>query len=290
MKGEWSKCLSFDLISVYHPVHRMPVLEPRHKIFISHSGAEKDFVDQLCVDLEQRHHNPFFDKRPDSLPKGEKFPSLIFQAAEQCWVAVLVLSKDFFIRSKWPMLELVACIEAKKKNPQLKILPLFYRVSLKELKDESFERLCYLTWTEWRATDPRVHPFNWRNALQAIYSSNGIQFDGQGAVLYRRRVVEAVCRLVPPNVNFDDSFVQGKERLCQVYLWKWICSWLSFWLIFLVTSDDREELISNLSIFCAYEYTIIYSSTLSLGAEELIPPCLNEMCTMGVLSTCERKN
>jgi hypothetical protein len=66
------------------------------------------------VDLEQCDRYPFFDKRWDSLPIGRNFPKLIFEAIEQCEVGVVVLSKEFFTRSKWPMLELAAMVKRSK--------------------------------------------------------------------------------------------------------------------------------------------------------------------------------
>jgi hypothetical protein len=78
-----------------------PILQPNHKIFLSHSGVQKDFVEQLCEDLEGCKHFPFFDKRPSSLPKGKRFAKLILKAAQQCQMAVVVLSEDY-VTSKWP--------------------------------------------------------------------------------------------------------------------------------------------------------------------------------------------
>lgn len=64
-----------------------------------------EFVDHLCIALEGRGHNPFFDKCPASLPKGEKNASLIVKVAHQCQVAIVVVSNKYFM-SKWPMIEL----------------------------------------------------------------------------------------------------------------------------------------------------------------------------------------
>ena len=75
---------------------REPELEPKHKIFLNHSGVQKTFTEQLCKSLEGCHYYPIFGKRPDSLPKGKKIPDLILQAARQCQVAESILSKDFF--------------------------------------------------------------------------------------------------------------------------------------------------------------------------------------------------
>ena len=96
-----------------------------HKVFLSHSSAQKGFVEQLCVDLERCDRHPFFDKRHSSLPFGANFPQLIFQAIQQCQVGVLVLSQDYFTCTKWPMLELVAMAKFKLQNPHFIILPIF---------------------------------------------------------------------------------------------------------------------------------------------------------------------
>lgn len=92
-----------------------PTLEPEHKIFLSHSGVQKEFVEFLCEALESRWHTPFFDKRPSSLPKGETFANLIFRAVEQCEMMVVVISDDYFM-SKWPMMELEAFVRAVEEN------------------------------------------------------------------------------------------------------------------------------------------------------------------------------
>lgn len=67
-------------------------LMSRHTIFLSHNRAQMNFVEQLCEDLERANQAPFFDKRPDNLLKGEKFAQLIFRAARQCHLAIVVVS------------------------------------------------------------------------------------------------------------------------------------------------------------------------------------------------------
>lgn len=68
-------------------------------MFLNHIGAQKSFVEQLCVDLERCDRYPFFDTRRYSLPYGENFPNLIFEAIEHCEVGVVILSEEYFIRS-----------------------------------------------------------------------------------------------------------------------------------------------------------------------------------------------
>ena len=92
------------------------ILEPKHRIFLSHSGFQKEFVWHLCEALQDRGHSPFFDKLPSSLPKGERFAELILEAAKQCEMAVVVVSEEYFT-SRWPMIELHSFAEAVRKRP-----------------------------------------------------------------------------------------------------------------------------------------------------------------------------
>lgn len=109
-------------------------------IFLSHSGAQKDFVEQLREDLERAGQSPFFDKRTNSLPKGEEFAGRIFTAAEECDLAIVVVSEEYFTRTKWPMQELVALSRAPGCK---KILPLFFGISCKEFKNPERRRHWY---------------------------------------------------------------------------------------------------------------------------------------------------
>jgi hypothetical protein len=104
-------------------------LHVRQDIFLSHSGQDKAFVEQLYHDLKRVNHHPFFDQSSYSLPKAEKFAPAIFEAAEQCRLGVVVVSEGY-LTSKWPMLELSKFVESKKtSNPELRLLPLYFRLS-----------------------------------------------------------------------------------------------------------------------------------------------------------------
>jgi hypothetical protein len=87
---------------------------PERDIFLSHSGEQKPFVEQLFHDFRTAGKHPFFDQDPDSLPKAEPFPPRIVDAAEQCKIGVVVLSEDY-LKSYWPMVELNLFVEFKVK-------------------------------------------------------------------------------------------------------------------------------------------------------------------------------
>ena len=192
-------------------------LQPKHKIFLSHSGAQKDFVEQLCEDLEGFHHFPFFDKREDSLPKGERFPELIFQAAKHCRVAVVVLSEEFFTRTKWPMLELDAFVKAQKeRNGYPRILPLFFKLSRAQCRESARRELWSEVWRGWARKDPKIVVEDWVNALNVFGPINGLEYKSEGEVSYRKAARSTIIRLVPPDLQFDTTSYQGSERFCKV--------------------------------------------------------------------------
>ncbi|KAG0608738.1 hypothetical protein M758_8G128400 [Ceratodon purpureus] len=189
----------------------------KHKVFLSHSGAQKDFVEQLCVDLERWDRYPFFDKRSNCLPIGEKFPHHIFDAIKQCQVGVVILSEDFFIRSKWPMIELVAMVrEAKKRGLSFKIIPVFLSLSLDEFRDLTKRNQWLSCWHELAIKDKRVNVEEWEDALKYLQPINSMVYDGLGEVKFRKAIVDEICKVVLPKTRLEDSHIQGKSRLCKV--------------------------------------------------------------------------
>ena len=205
-----------------------PKLEPKHNIFLSHSGEDKPFVHQLCTDLEAERYFPFFDQRRESLPIGEEFPKLIIEAARTCEVAVVILSKGF-LTSKWPMTELIEFVDAKKPrlldrpnpnyNPNLKLVPVFYKTSADDLKPDLLDNL----WNKLveklgkNATRLRFDKDKYVEAIGQLLLSNGVKnIYGKNETKYRREVVTAILQLVPPALPIDTSSIQGCERLCQV--------------------------------------------------------------------------
>ena len=194
-----------------------PCLEPKHKIFLSHSEAQKDFTWQLCEDLERVHHFPFFDKR-DSLSKGEL--DVLLHAMRHVQLVVLVLSDDFFTSSKWPMLELVEFVKAQEStNTHLRILPLFLGITRKQLQEKRRLELWEQRWNDMAREDARINVKEWVDALSKVCLMNGMEYNvAEGHVRFRKKVVQAVYNLVPPDVEWDVSHVQSMEQISQVIL------------------------------------------------------------------------
>ena len=193
-------------------------LETKHKVFLSHSGKDKAFVSHLDHRLRSVHHYPFFDVREDSLPLGDKFADIIFQASKQCRLAIVVVSDDYF-KSKWPMLELASFVEAKDVvNPEMKILPLFYRLTVDEFKEPERQRIWFEKWEMLKESDKRLDILSWENALRVLGGHNGAVYCGieQTEDEYVESIVQSVNILVPPDVLYDDSHVKGGTHLCEV--------------------------------------------------------------------------
>ena len=193
-------------------------LEKKHKVFLSHSGKDKAFVSHLDHRLRSVHHYPFFDVREDSLPLGDKFADIIFQASKQCRLAIVVVSDDFFM-SKWPMLELASFVEAKDGvNPEMKILPLFYRLTVAEFQDPERHRIWLEKWKLLKEFDERLDISSWEKALRVLGGHKGPVYCGTGQTeeKFIKNIVESVFKLVPPDVLYDDSHVKGGTHLREV--------------------------------------------------------------------------
>jgi hypothetical protein len=212
------------------------------KIFLSHTGAQKDFVEQLYLDLRAvNHFGIFFDKDDDSLPKGQRFPGLIFDAVKHCELVVFILSDEFFSR-KWPMLELATAIEATKTRPELKILPVFYKLSVEELKQKERQQSYFRSWEKMTDTRSSVESDirQWKEALKILSSFNGLHCQSNtGDVALRKIIVEHIFKLVKPDLLRDVSDVQGGARMSKMILEARLLNLLECYLFFLLQCPLR---------------------------------------------------
>ncbi|KAG0605826.1 hypothetical protein M758_9G090600 [Ceratodon purpureus] len=196
-------------------------LQPKHKVFLSHNGFQKGFVEHLCVELEGCYRFPFFDKRRESLPVGEDFPRHIFDAIRQCHVGVVILSNEF-ITSKWPMMELVAMHErvldeVEKGKSNFKVIPVFFRTSPKDLDDHGKCSEWLSCWEELAKENPkRIHIGKWEAALKYLRKLNGVVYEGFGEVKLVKEIVDEICKVVPPEIKMEDSHIQGRSRTCNI--------------------------------------------------------------------------
>ncbi|KAG0562698.1 hypothetical protein KC19_9G165700 [Ceratodon purpureus] len=196
-------------------------LQPKHEVFLSHSGFQKGFVEHLSVELEGCYRFPFFDKRRESLPVGGDFPRHIFDAIRQCHVGVVILSEEF-ITSKWPMMELVAMHErvldeVEKGKSNFKVIPVFFRTSPNDLANHDKCSEWLSCWQELAKENPkRIHVGKWEAALKYLRKLNGVVYEEHGEVKLVKEIVDEICKVVPAEIKMEDSHIQGRSRICNV--------------------------------------------------------------------------
>ncbi|KAG0568569.1 hypothetical protein KC19_6G029600 [Ceratodon purpureus] len=124
-----------------------------YDIFLSHSGAQKTFVEQLYRELRQiGRYSVFFDK--ESIRHGEQISPIVLQHAKMCKLNVAVLSKEYFTRSRHPMLELAASFTAAKDGKGVPcILPVFLALKPEHAKDDENQREWIKKWEQWRLNE-----------------------------------------------------------------------------------------------------------------------------------------
>lgn len=186
--------------------------ESKKQIFLSYSGKDRSFVEQLYEDLRNEGYRLFFDCAVESLPIGAGFSELKFQSARECDIVVVVLSEEYLL-SKGRMLELVTCLNAQKLDSKKKIFPLFYKIVLSALKDVETQRRLLHTWETYAKEDARIDPMEWLDAVRALLNINELVFDD---VSDRKEIVRSIYNFCPPDVEFDLTDMVGVERLCQL--------------------------------------------------------------------------
>lgn len=79
------------------------------RLFLSHSGADKPFARNLLRRLEEEGYSAFLDEKSLYVGHVVDMTNILLEV-EDCDVAVFVISEDFFMRTKNPMLELAASV------------------------------------------------------------------------------------------------------------------------------------------------------------------------------------
>lgn len=219
------------------------------RIFLSHSGVQKGFVERLHRRLSIVYTSDcvFFDT---NMKKGVYFNKEIFQAIEQCELAIVVMSPDYF-RNKWPMVELAKIVEAQKsqKQPEMSpkkplIVPLYYKLTVKAFRKVEERNEWREAWKE-IIEEEKSHHFNdktlecWEEALETLSPTlNGCEFLGKSEEEYIENIVKEACKLVAPSPPY--TCVQDSKRLeaalkeVRVSTGLWTCHGLlslaRFWL------------------------------------------------------------
>ena len=95
--------------------------DPRYRVFLSHSGKDKEFVKELYRRLTRDGVSCFFDI--ESIGWGENWVRALEKALDQCEFVVFVLSPDF-CNSQWVEVERTSSIADDPAALKRKVLPL----------------------------------------------------------------------------------------------------------------------------------------------------------------------
>jgi TIR domain len=95
-----------------------------HRVFLSHSGKDKDFVRELYRRLTRDGVSCFFDI--ESIGWGHTWVRALEQALDRCEFVVFVLSPDF-CNSEWVEVERTSSIADDPATLKRKVLPLMLR-------------------------------------------------------------------------------------------------------------------------------------------------------------------
>lgn len=177
-------------------------------------------MEQLYRDFVDENQFPFFDQASHSLKRGEEFASPILKAAKECEVAIFIVTEQF-LTSKWPMLELLTCIEAQKKgNPGLKLLPVLYDgLKFKDFHEISrWDKTWEILEKSTKEKTVKITVENCKEAVHKLRSTLGLSsesFPGSEVKL-RKAIVKHTLKLLAPTPDIDIEGIQGADRLCKV--------------------------------------------------------------------------
>ena len=116
------------------------------------------------------------------------------------------------------MLELNAMVkESKKPSSRIKIIPIYYLISIEDFKDIKIQKQWISQWQKWSKKDKRIKVAEWKDALKVLASINGLLMKGGCCdVQFREEIVMEVFGSVSSETRWDDSHVQGRSRSCKV--------------------------------------------------------------------------
>lgn len=222
-----------------------------YDIFLSHSGAQKDFVEHLSAELARvcGQYSVFFDR--DAIEHGEQISTTILEYARTCKLAVAVVSEEYFTRSRPPMMELAASYTAAKAgngSPSLPcLLPVFLALHPEDAKDSSTQSRWRKMWQKWEVNEKmserrksrpsRVEPTVWKEAVDRLLDTRGPIYIpeeyGYDPEVFLKKVAQVIARKldvlhrgVGPSKEVDPSEDTGVEEDSSEN------SGTDFWLVF----------------------------------------------------------
>ncbi len=104
----------------------------KYSVFVSHSSDDKiEYVDDLVREMKSLGISVFYDT--DVISWGDNLKEQIDNGLENCKLAVIVISKNYFGR-EWTEYELQSLLNRQDKEKNKLIFPILYNISKEDLK------------------------------------------------------------------------------------------------------------------------------------------------------------
>ncbi|CAN6580192.1 unnamed protein product [Malus baccata var. baccata] len=142
----------------------------KYHVFLSFRGEDTryNFTGHLCRALRQKGINTFMD---DYLSRGEEISTALLKAIEESRISVIVFSEKY-ASSRWCLDELVKILDCKKSNQQM-VVPVFYRVSPSDVRNQNGCFGAGLAYLECKYKDNVDKIHKWRPALSEAANLSG---------------------------------------------------------------------------------------------------------------------
>ncbi|XP_056159605.1 TMV resistance protein N-like [Syzygium oleosum] len=186
-----------------------------YHVFLSFRGPDvrNNFLSHLYAALDQKGIHTFVDD--EELGKGEQISPTLMRAIEESRIAIIIFSEDY-ASSRWCLEELATIMECKAQK-ELIVLPVFYKVEPREVREgrEAYGRA--MAKHEFKFGKDSETVKRWKKALFDAGNLSGWDFnDGDEAELIQRIVKDVSSRLERRPLHVADHPVGIDSRVQEV--------------------------------------------------------------------------
>ena len=148
-----------------------------YDVFLSfrREDTRTGFTSNLKGILEMRTVKTFMD---DGIPMGEEISAKLIKAIGSSMISIIVFFENY-ASSTWCLDELVKIIECKKNGQMVKVIPIFYKVDLAEVRRQNGKFGEYLKENEKKFEDNMNKVQEWRKALNKASNFTGRHYKGE---------------------------------------------------------------------------------------------------------------
>ncbi|XP_057733205.1 disease resistance protein RPV1-like isoform X2 [Arachis stenosperma] len=169
-------------------------LTTRYDVFISFRGEDtrNNFTSHLHSALLRNQIETFIDYR---IPKGGVVWNELVEAIRDSKLFVVIFSENY-ASSSWCLRELVEIMECKKKNEQVIVIPVFYKIEATHVRKQSgsYRR----AFDEHERSSNRKHVHQWRTALTEASNLSGFTCDHHRQ---EAKLIDEIVEAIFPNLN-----------------------------------------------------------------------------------------